>query len=198
MKIKRIKINAIDNLLNIENSLNSQQMMEFVGGYDYTTDSSCFFNCMEYVGKEVYGNKKYQKYDCNTYGNDYVNGHNDYEGSGKVSDYLHGPKIINDDGSVNQNVQNNCADLVHSYFKKSASGFVTGSDASNLFASGANEGVIGYFRTASGTTHAVILTGYDSSTGTYSYYDPSKSSQSENQTFSASNLYGALDCHTKK
>ena len=34
-------------------------MRAFVGGYDYTSNSSCFFNCMEYIGKEVYDDKKY-------------------------------------------------------------------------------------------------------------------------------------------
>ena len=109
-----------------------------------------------------------------------------------------GPKIIDDSGSINQDVQNNCAGLINAYFNDSASGFVSGSDAANLFGIGSNEGVIGYFKTASGTTHAVILTGYDSSTNTYTYYDPSLSSQKENQTFAASSLYGAIDCHTGK
>ena len=201
MKIKRIKLNVIKdnkNLLNVENTLSVHQMLEIVGGYDTTSDSSCFFNCMEYVGKEVYGNKKYQNYDYSTYGNAYHQGHNEYEGTHIPGDFLAGPQIINKDGSINQDVQNNCAELVNSYFNKSASGFVSGDDAANLFASGSNEGVIGYFKTASKTVHAVILTGYDSSTNTYTYYDPSLSSQKENQTFAASSLYSAIDCHTKK
>lgn len=200
MKLHKILLKGVNEKkkqLNVENSLNFQQMMEIVGGYDYTSNSSCFFNCMEYIGKEVYGDKKYQDYNCDTYGNSYVDGYGDYKGSGDKRDYLYGPQILNEDGTINQNVQQNCVNLVDSYFDYSASGFVSGSDAKNLFYNGSNQGVIGYFNTGS-STHAVIITGYNSATGEYSYYDPSLSTQKENQKFSASALYGALDCDTRK
>lgn len=200
MKLKQILLKGVHekkNRLNIENSLNFQQMMEIVGGYDYQTKSSCFFNCMEYIGKEVYDDKKYQDYNCDTYGNSYVNGHGRYKGTGNFGDYLNGPRILNDDGTINENVQQNCASLVNSYFDYAASGFVSGSNAEQLFSNGSNQGVIGYFNTGN-STHAVIITGYDSATGEYSYYDPSLSSQKENQKFSASALYGALDCNVQK
>ena len=47
MKLKQILLKGVHekkNRLNIENSLNFQQMMEIVGGYDYQTKSSFFFN----------------------------------------------------------------------------------------------------------------------------------------------------------
>ncbi len=91
----------------------------------------------------------------------------------------------------------NCADFVDSYFQYAASGFVTGSEATNLFSEGTNQGVIGIFNVGS-VAHAVIITGYNSETGEYSYYDPSASTQKENQTFSASALYGAIDCNNQK
>lgn len=108
-------------------------MMEIVGGYDYTSDSSCLFNCMEYIGKEVYGHKKYQGYNCDIYGNSYVNGCGDYKGSGNYQDYLGGPQLLNEDATINQNVQQNLTNFMKSYFDYTASGFVSRSDATNLF-----------------------------------------------------------------
>lgn len=196
MKLRKILLKGVNekkNHLNAEDSLSLQQMRAFVGGYDYTTNSSCFFNCMEYIGKEVYDDKKYQDYNCDTYGKSYAEGNGDYKGTNNPFDYYLGPDMLNDDGTIQQN----CADFVDSYFQYAASGFVTGSEATNLFSEGTNQGVIGIFNAGS-VAHAVIITGYNSETGEYSYYDPSASNQKENQTFSASALYGAIDCNKQK
>ena len=183
MKVNKLTLDALRN----EKCLSKQQMSTFVGGYDYTSDSSCLFNCMEYIGKELYG---YEDKNCDYYGSAYVNGNGDYSGSGNWGDYLNGPELYGSGGQINGNI----ASFINSCFGAVASGFSTGDDAADLFKDGSNTGVIGIFETGSGTAHAVILTGYDSKTGTYSYYDPSKSSQGSNQTFSADDLCGAIDC----
>lgn len=183
MKLKKISIKALSN----NELLSNKQMAELIGGYDTTSDSSCLFNCMEYIGKEVYKNTSAN---CDVYGNAYWKGHNDYVGTGDIGDYLSGPELYGSDGNINGNVAN----FIGAFFGSAASGFTTGSGASGLFKNGSNDGVMGIFNTGSGVAHAVILTGYDAETGTYSYYDPSKSSQGSNQTFAASDLYGAIDC----
>lgn len=182
MKVNKLTLDA----LRSKKCLSKQQMSAFVGGYDYTSDSFCLFNCMEYIGKELYG---YEDRNCDYYSNAYVNGNGSYPGSGKFGDYF-GPDFYDADGNINGNI----ASCINSCFDTSASGFVTGDAAADLFKNSSNTGVMGIFKIASDTAHAVILTGYDSETGTYSYYDPSKSSQGSNQTFSADDLCGAIDC----
>lgn len=139
------------------------------------------------IPKELYG---YEDYNCDYYGNAYINGINGYPGSGSYIDYLEGPVLYGSDGNINGSI----ADYINSCFGSAASSFATGDNISNLFKGSENSGVIGIYETGSNVSHAVILTGYDAETNTYTYYDPSKSSQGSNQTISASQLKGAIDC----
>lgn len=183
MKLKKLTLYALDN----KTCLTKQQMESFVGGYDYNSDSSCLFNCMEYIAKEVYG---YENQDCDYFGNAYINGIGGYPGSKNLGDYLSGPELYDSDGNINGNI----IDFIGSCFGSAASGFSMGDDAANLFKDGSNTGVMGIFKTGPNTSHAVILTGYDPETETYSYYDPSKKNQGGSQTFNARDLCGAIDC----
>lgn len=185
MKIGKIKLDAISGY----ERLGKKRMERIVGGYDYNTNSSCFFNCLEYVGKEFYNSDL----TCDNYGNAYAQGHGDYKGTGNHGDYLYGPKFLNTDNSINTETLNNLAGLTTSYFDTAASRFTMGEDVASLFQNGNNDGVIGLINN-NGQPHAVIITGYDAQSGKYSYYDPSLSEQKENQTFDSDSLYGAIDC----
>ncbi|MCM1516607.1 MAG: TIGR04149 family rSAM-modified RiPP [Paraprevotella sp.] len=183
MKINKINLEA----LSCNERLSQQEMKRCVGGYDTTSDSSCFFNCMEYIGKEVY---KDISYCCDVYGNAYWQGYGDYKGSGQLSDYLRGPQMFDMDGNINGSF----APFIGEFFGSAASEFVTGSDIRDLFKDGENTGVMGIFKQANGVAHAVILQGYDPKTGKYSYYDPSKSKQKDDQFLYDGDIYGAIDC----
>lgn len=184
MKLKKIKLSSLNN----SKRLSKDEMKAIVGGYDYTSDSSCFFNCMEYIGRNSYKSQN----NCDYYGNHFVSGFDDgrYAGSKNYNDYLNGPSLYDEDNNFNSNL----TEFINSCFDSAASGFSTGEEAANMFENGSNDGVMGFFLTGCGVAHAVILTGYDSETGTYSYYDPSMSVQGCNQTFSERDLLAAIDC----
>lgn len=194
MKLNKIKLSS----LNDAKRLSDEQMKAAIGGYDTSSDAHCIYNCMEYIGKEVYAkdpNYKDQGFDQMTEGHycaGFVFGHGSYSGSYSRNglDDANGPSLYDDNGNFNSDIVN----CINSYFDKAASQFTIGSEVAKMFAAGSNDGVMGIFKTGEGVAHAVIITGYDSKTDTYSYYDPSKSSQDSNQTFKASDLYGAIDC----
>lgn len=162
MKLKRLKISELEETC----KMSYNEMLLYIGGYSYD-GKSCFFNCMEYLGKEVCG----KDVDCDTYGNAYYGGDGDYQGTGNMDDYLNGPSLYDQDGNLNQNT----FDFFSHYFSTEGSGWATGSDISDLFGgSYEDSAVLGAFQTTDGSTaHCVILKGYDAETNTYSYYDPS-------------------------
>ncbi|MCF0183130.1 MAG: hypothetical protein HUK01_02185 [Bacteroidaceae bacterium] len=183
MKSKKLSISELAGNELLEQS----QLASYVGGYDYLTGTSCFFNCMEYIGKECY---KIEGYDHNWYGNQYWQGYGEYVGTGNMGDYLYGPDLYGEGDKINGNISN----YIGAMFGSAATDFVYGSDVADLFADGHNEGVMGIIRTPDGGAHAVIIQNYNPVTGLYSYFDPSKEMQGENQTFTAADLIGAIDC----
>lgn len=183
MKINKINLAA----LSCNESLSQQEMERCVGGYDTESNTQCFFNCMEYIGKNLYD---YKDQDYKYYGNAYVNGHGTYEGTHDNNDIEFGPNFYDSKGNINGSI----AQYIGQVFGSAASGFVTGSDIRDLFKDGENTGVLGMYRTGDDVGHVVILKGYDPQTGKYSYYDPSKSEQDENQFINAGDVCGAIDC----
>ncbi|MDE5560674.1 MAG: TIGR04149 family rSAM-modified RiPP [Bacteroidaceae bacterium] len=183
MKISKINLAA----LSCNECLSQLEMKRCVGGYDTESDTQCFFNCMEYIGKNFYNSNDY---DYQYYGNAYVNGFGTYEGTHDENDIKLGPIFYDKDDKINGSI----AQYIGQMFGSAASGFVTGSDIRDLFKNGENTGVMGIYRTGDDVGHVVILQGYDPNTGQYSYYDPSKSEQDENQFINAGDICGAIDC----
>ena len=161
--------------------LSEEVQHSYVGGYDYNSQSSCFFNCMEYLAKEICG---IQNVDCDTFGNAYWSGVDDYVGTGKRSDYLYGPKMFDESGAVNPNLLN----FVKHYYNIEGSGWIMGNnDIQTLFTSASSDdtAIIAVFNTGMKDTkgndiaHCVILQSYDKASDTYTYYDPSVSGTEE-------------------
>ena len=162
MKLKRLKIKELEPSLR----MSMKDMLKYMGGYAYD-DASCFFNCLEYISKEICGND----YNCDYYGNAYFQGNGSYVGTGNIDDYRNGPSAYDEDGNINQKTY----EFFSHFFATEGSGWTTGSDISGLLSGGSEGGaVLGFFQVDGSTAHCVILQGYDEATGTYTYFDPSK------------------------
>lgn len=76
--------------------LSEEVQRSYVGGYRYD-DKSCFFNCMEYLAKEVCG----QNVDCEFFEHLYIYGDGVFSGTHNNEELENGPLIQNEDGTIN-------------------------------------------------------------------------------------------------